>query len=243
MFKLMFVVLFLVGVALCSPRPNNAIPASTSSPTSTTSTTVDETTKVASKLTTLKEKVQLTIFYETLCPYSIEFFVEKLEPAVLKLGSYLDLQLVPYGKAQTSNETDSEGRYSFTCQHGAPECRGNLAHACAIDVLRNNTHAVIYNSCLMQSSFEYSDPEDITRCGVSEKVPTKSINDIGKCINGTRGSTLLKSYGEITKANKVLFVPHLKFDGSTEHERDARNNLITVVCNLLNPQPPACHST
>lgn len=64
---------------------------------------------------------------------------------------------------QTSNNTDFEGRYNFTCQHGPSECRGNLAHACVIDVLRNNTHAVIFNSCLMQNSFDYSDPEDITK--------------------------------------------------------------------------------
>lgn len=48
----------------------------------------------------MRDKVQITVFYETFCPYSVDFFVEQLEPAVLKLGSYLDLQLVPYGKAQ-----------------------------------------------------------------------------------------------------------------------------------------------
>lgn len=77
---------------------------------------------------------------------------------------------------------------------------------------------------------------------MSEKVSTKSIDDIAKCISGTRGSMLLKSYGELTKANKVAFVPHLTFDGSTEREREARINLITVACNMLNPQPAECQN-
>lgn len=44
------------------------------------------------------------------------------------------------------------GHYEFRCQHGPAECYGNKLQACVVDALKNDTQAVLYNSCLLQYS-------------------------------------------------------------------------------------------
>lgn len=43
--------------------------------------------------------VVVTVFYETLCPDSKHFVVKQLEPTSKKAGAFMDVVLVPYGKA------------------------------------------------------------------------------------------------------------------------------------------------
>lgn len=51
---------------------------------------------------------------------------------------------------------------------------------------------------------------------------------------------MLKSYGEVTKLNRVNYVPHLNFDGSSVFEDNGRANLIDTVCDMLYPRPAEC---
>ena len=44
--------------------------------------------------------VQVQVYYETLCPYSIEFISQQLYPTFQNLGQYLDIEFIPYGNAQ-----------------------------------------------------------------------------------------------------------------------------------------------
>lgn len=43
--------------------------------------------------------VLVTVFYETLCPDSKHFVVRQLEPTFGRAGAFMDVRLVPYGKA------------------------------------------------------------------------------------------------------------------------------------------------
>ncbi|XVF68464.1 hypothetical protein PTKIN_Ptkin11bG0004800 [Pterospermum kingtungense] len=84
----------------------------------------------ASKITLPSDssKVSLTLYYESLCPYSANFIVNYL-PKLFQddLISIVDLRLVPWGNAKiTGNDT-------FSCQHGPAECLLNTVEACAID--------------------------------------------------------------------------------------------------------------
>lgn len=45
-------------------------------------------------------KVRVDVYYETLCPDSIQFIRQKLFPTFGKVGDIMDINLVPYGKAE-----------------------------------------------------------------------------------------------------------------------------------------------
>lgn len=49
---------------------------------------------------TPKSKVMVDVYYETLCPDSIDFLLSKLIPSFSDLKEKMTLQLIPFGKAQ-----------------------------------------------------------------------------------------------------------------------------------------------
>jgi len=48
-------------------------------------------------------KVKIDVYYETLCPDSIQFIRRQLYPTFNKIGQIMDINLVPYGKAEVRN--------------------------------------------------------------------------------------------------------------------------------------------
>lgn len=49
-----------------------------------------------------QDKVKVRVYYEALCPDSKIFFKKHLLPVTLKLSDFLDVHLIPYGKATVS---------------------------------------------------------------------------------------------------------------------------------------------
>lgn len=45
-------------------------------------------------------KVNVSLYYESLCPFSIHFLTQKLLPTYLLLADIMEVHLVPYGNAQ-----------------------------------------------------------------------------------------------------------------------------------------------
>lgn len=74
------------------------------------------------------KKVNLSLYYESLCPYSARFIVNQLDKIFSNgLISIVDLQLFPYGNAKVLSDGE------IICQHGSYECLLNTVEACAID--------------------------------------------------------------------------------------------------------------
>jgi hypothetical protein len=71
-------------------------------------------------------RFELTVVFESLCPDSQAFIIERLYPTILSQASMrnrIDIRLLPWGWAKRNAS-------GITCQHGPGECRGNLLVSC-----------------------------------------------------------------------------------------------------------------
>lgn len=73
------------------------------------------------------DKVNFTLYYETLCPDCRQFMTTELYKAYQSVLDIVNITVVPYGNARETYDSSSQ-QYVFTCQHGAQECLGNLIH-------------------------------------------------------------------------------------------------------------------
>ena len=79
------------------------------------------------KVRDANDKVNFTLYYETLCPDCREFMKTQLHKAYGSILDIMNISLVPYGNAQETYDSSTQ-LYQFDCQHGAQECLGNLIH-------------------------------------------------------------------------------------------------------------------
>nr|CAD7459196.1 unnamed protein product [Timema tahoe] len=112
-----------------------------------------------------QDQVNVTLFYESLCPYSIRFITQQLYPTWTELTSeYLAVDFVPYGNAQQTLSAD--GQWSFTCQHGPNECVGNIVQACALRTLRDQPDQQMeFINCVMDSEDPSTGGQEVSRTG------------------------------------------------------------------------------
>lgn len=52
----------------------------------------------------LQDAIKVSVYYESLCPYSIRFITQQLYPNYYRFADNLNLDLVPYGKANVSKK-------------------------------------------------------------------------------------------------------------------------------------------
>lgn len=179
--------------------------------------------------------VKLTLFYEALCPYSIDFFNQQLTPAFKLLHNYIKLDLLPYGNAK---QTHSHGRWNFTCQHGKLECEYNKLQACTIKVLKHQNKYFDFIACLMKDKNE---TQNLSKCADKYSI---DLTEINKCRESRSGDSYLAKLGKRTHNFKpqIQGVPTVAFNNvyTEKDQDDALNNLKKVVCRHLSPRPKAC---
>ncbi|XP_073957689.1 gamma-interferon-inducible lysosomal thiol reductase-like [Choristoneura fumiferana] len=182
-----------------------------------------------------QEKVKVDVFYECLCPDCKLFHTGPLIEAITKIGSYLDLKSYPYGNAR---KRVVDGKTEIVCQHGPAECYGNKLHACAIDIIQNETRAEFYNTCMMAANWggAGSTDADAANCGTSMGIDGAAVT---ACARSQRGEDLLEYYGQETdKHPDKTSVPYTLINGKLFNDNDSQ--FMAEVCAAFKNPPPQC---
>ncbi|KAA0202691.1 hypothetical protein HAZT_HAZT001179 [Hyalella azteca] len=150
--------------------------------------------------------VKVALYYETLCPYSREYFVDQLYPTYELIKDIMDVSLYPFGNAKY--EPTAEGGYTFTCQHGDDECRGNMIHACAQKFLPNIDVEMDFVNCLLAADYP---PNAGPLCA---ELVGQDWTPIGACVDSLEGQEALHAVAlEQEKLDPTLyFVPWILVD-------------------------------
>ncbi|CAH0553474.1 unnamed protein product [Brassicogethes aeneus] len=184
------------------------------------------------------KEVKVTIFYESLCPYSIEYLVKQAIPGYKTLSNNIKLDLVPYGNAKTVNKS---GTLEFICQHGEGECKGNRYHGCVLD-LNPIDKASSYIACDLAAD-DPSDDKALKQCANETDI---SWTDLKKCVDSGKADEIMAKYGERTNSARppIPGVPTTFFNDVYDEELsdDAYTSFVTVVCSFLDNEPAACNS-
>uniref|UniRef100_A0A8D0EJT4 Gamma-interferon-inducible lysosomal thiol reductase n=1 Tax=Strix occidentalis caurina TaxID=311401 RepID=A0A8D0EJT4_STROC len=141
--------------------------------------------------------VEVSLFYESLCPACRGFLVQELFTAWLVLpDEALSVTLVPYGNAKEKNVS---GKWNFQCQHGPEECLGNMIEV-TVTVLNFSTYfPVIF--CLESGS---SVTKNLEAC-LQVYAPQLDGGRIAACVQGDTGAALMHRNAQLTEA---LDPPH-----------------------------------
>ncbi|KAL1226418.1 Gamma-interferon-responsive lysosomal thiol protein [Cardamine amara subsp. amara] len=176
------------------------------------------------------DKVQLNLYYESLCPGCQQFIINTLvEFFDSDLDTITDVNFVPFGNAELSDNQ------TIICQHGEEECKLNKIEACIITT---------YPDPKLQYSF--------IRCveNYTEDWESSCFNgaadDINTCYNSDLSTKLMLGY-----ANQTLslnpeheFVPWVTVNSGPLY--DNFSELVSRVCNSYQgtaPLPTQCNST
>lgn len=193
-----------------------------------------------------KSRPRVDIYYETRCPFSLEFINTTLREAWedQELWKHIDVKLHPFGNAHMIEEKMISEGYHFwhphndypiiICQHDDMECLGNRLQACAIDLLNDSTKYIPFVICM--SSYGTAAGLELTsfECGKKHGV---DMDEIKACADSKRGHNLAMSAGRSTVTANVSHVPWLTVNGN----HTTNDTLLAPVCDLLSEsKPKAC---
>lgn len=186
--------------------------------------------------------VQLSLYYESLCPACRGFLVQQLFTTWLLLPvEVLNITLVPYGNAQERNVS---GKWQFQCQHGSEECLGNMLQACLMHEAQNFTTYFPVIFCMESGS---SATKNLKAC-LQLYAPQLDAGRITACAQGELGAALMHRNAQLTDALDPphQYVPWVVINGkhTDELQAQAQSSLLRLVCQLYQgDKPEACEDT
>ncbi|XP_016975668.2 gamma-interferon-inducible lysosomal thiol reductase isoform X1 [Drosophila rhopaloa] len=167
------------------------------------------------------KQLHVTLLYESLCP-DTRNFMHQLGPVYKEFQDYIDILLVPFGKAQS----ERNGAI-FHCQHGPAECKGNRLQGCVINSTANQAAQVQFVVCQMLAP-DYS---RIDQCANEAGL----LTDVVQCLSSETGTKLQLQAELVTKKYSPSFIPTIVYNGVFDQQlqdhslRDFRG----TVCYLL----------
>ncbi|XP_055337344.1 gamma-interferon-inducible lysosomal thiol reductase-like [Paramacrobiotus metropolitanus] len=190
--------------------------------------------------------VIVDVYYEALCPDSVDFIVKQLYPTMQSIGHIANVSLIPYGFA---TETFVDGQWVFKCQHGPKECKANIIQSCAIHFLDPGPGSYLHRvkdtvpkeiefvNCMESSE----DPSTAgPKCAKKQRI---KYGPISACAKGSEGNYLQHIMAQKTEALNPQpgFIPWINFNGAhTEANQDrALQDLTGLVCDLYTGEKPS----
>ncbi|NXI62720.1 GILT reductase, partial [Anseranas semipalmata] len=186
--------------------------------------------------------VELSLYYESMCPACRGFMVEQLFTTWLLLPiNTMSITLVPYGNAQ---EKEVGGKWQFKCQHGSEECLGNMIQACLMHEAQNFT---VYFPVIFCMESGTSATKNLEAC-LQVYAPQLDAGRIAACVQGELGTELMHRNAQLTEALDPphQYVPWIVINGkhTDELQAQAQSSLLRLVCQLYQGEKPeACQNT
>ncbi|CAA0395006.1 putative gamma interferon inducible lysosomal thiol reductase GILT [Arabidopsis thaliana] len=177
------------------------------------------------------DKVELNLYYESLCPGCQSFIVDELVKVFdSDLDTITDVKLVPFGNAKVSNNL------TVICQHGEEECKLNALEACVINTLPNPKSQYKFIRCVENNTDNW---ESSCLKGYGNE---KAIND---CYNSDLSKKLILGYAKQTSSLKPKheFVPWVTINSKPLYTK--LDDLVGQVCKAYKgktPLPKDCSS-
>ncbi|KAK6943196.1 Gamma interferon inducible lysosomal thiol reductase GILT [Dillenia turbinata] len=174
------------------------------------------------------QKVDLTLYYESLCPACTEFISHSFLDVITEhLMPIVNLKLVPWGNARLF----SDG--SFACQHGPDECFLNTVEACIINFHPRPSRQLRIIHCI-EALVQQGQYHQWASCLGDSYAPVLD------CYNSGLGKTLEQQYGVETLQ---LIPPHRYTPWVVVNGQPLEENygqFIAYVCKAYKgPSPPA----
>jgi hypothetical protein len=169
----------------------------------------------------LNDSRVIKVYYEPLCPDSIEYFNSSLRDFYQNFDSFKsefrDIQFIPGGKTKYST---SSNNVTFKCLHGYKECLGNKFHACAINQLSQELSKE-YIFCYMRNILAQGMYRD------NYKVSKKCANDLNfdynilkNCVDNSSDEILLNLIKDRKNlSEKIYYVPWVTIDDNFDLQR------------------------
>uniref|UniRef100_A0A671PF52 Gamma-interferon-inducible lysosomal thiol reductase n=1 Tax=Sinocyclocheilus anshuiensis TaxID=1608454 RepID=A0A671PF52_9TELE len=168
--------------------------------------------------------VEITLYYESLCPGCRAFLTEQLFPTWTLLKDIMNVNLVPFGNLPEEN--------SFSCQHGEPECYASMVEACVLHAANHAAFPVIY---CMESS---ADVLKSAKPCLQLYAPFVKWQTIESCTRGELGHRLMHQNAVKTQALKPAHthVPWITFNGV----RPSQSRAFALIVIYRGIKPPVC---
>ncbi|KAK7349772.1 hypothetical protein VNO77_07424 [Canavalia gladiata] len=180
------------------------------------------------------EKVTVSLYYESLCPYCADFIVNHLVKLFQTgLISIVNLRLIPWGNAWIAHNG------TFLCQHGNDECLLNTIEACAITIYPDVMQHFKFVRCLEQLTLENQHSEWVS-CFRRTGLGTSPID----CYKSGNGKAIEQKYAKET--DQLIpphkFVPWVVVNNLALQEDF--QNFVIYICKAYkgNVKPDACRS-
>jgi len=182
--------------------------------------------------------VLVELYYESFCPGCRAFITTMLYPAFDKLrdSGIMKIAIYPYGNAHETKSAD--GSWKFDCQHGEPECVGNILEVCIMKQL--NWDSDMYLPVI--SCMEGADDPVSSAKGCLSALSTVSYDVVKKCASGKEGNKLEHAMGAKTESLDPphQYVPWIVINGkhTDSLQTQAQTNLVSLVCNEYQGKKP-----